>query len=372
MKVLYVGPFRDPSGWGRGANDWILSLDAAGVEVVPRCIRYRRGPGEPLPRVLELEKRSDKGCDVVIQCCIPDGFDYHGGFARNVGLYFSEVDDFASSCWPRHINTMDEAWVPCNAGRDASTASGVTIPLRVIGCGADMSRFERSYRPHPVRDRHPGSFLFYTIGEGIRRKNFKALVVAFHIEFGPSEPVELVIKTSIPSLPPSRAIAATRLELAKVHAELGLYADDSHYKREIILADYLSVEAISRLHAACDCYVGPGYGEGWGIPAFDALAFGKTPIATACGAHLDYLSDEVGWLVPGHKAPVMGMASCDASLYTGRQEWTEIDIASLRAAMRQAYEDRELREHKSLAGIERAYDFSHAAVGRRMKGHLES
>ena len=39
MKVLYLGCYRDGTGWAHSAIDYILSLDAAGIEVVPRFIK---------------------------------------------------------------------------------------------------------------------------------------------------------------------------------------------------------------------------------------------------------------------------------------------------------------------------------------------
>jgi hypothetical protein len=67
MKILYLSVYRDGTGWAEAANRYILALDAAGVEVVPRPIRLEAVSHTPSDRVLELEKRSSKGCNVVIQ-----------------------------------------------------------------------------------------------------------------------------------------------------------------------------------------------------------------------------------------------------------------------------------------------------------------
>ena len=40
MKVLYIGHYKDGTGWGGAAIDNILALDAVGVKVVPRAITF--------------------------------------------------------------------------------------------------------------------------------------------------------------------------------------------------------------------------------------------------------------------------------------------------------------------------------------------
>ena len=40
MKVLYIGHYKDGTGWGNAALNNILALNSAGVDVVPRAITY--------------------------------------------------------------------------------------------------------------------------------------------------------------------------------------------------------------------------------------------------------------------------------------------------------------------------------------------
>ncbi|SVE59243.1 uncharacterized protein METZ01_LOCUS512097, partial [marine metagenome] len=60
MKVLYIGNWRDGTGWGNAAQSYILSLDAADVDVVPRHIKLNERECEVPDRILKLEKKSDK------------------------------------------------------------------------------------------------------------------------------------------------------------------------------------------------------------------------------------------------------------------------------------------------------------------------
>lgn len=369
IKVLWVGPFRDGSGWGYSSVDYVLALDAAGVDVVPRTLSTMENDKVVLPaRFHELGQKSPEGCNVLVQHLPAHLIRYDGDFERNINFYFVESSDFRSSGRAAIINTMDEAWVCSQHNKRASTDSGVTIPISVLPCPINTERFERSYEPLPFKDEVSGSFLFYTIGDALPRKNFRALAIAFHLEFGLEEPVELVIKTRVHGKGSEEAKHAIVEDLTKIKNSLNLR---KKYKDEIVITEYLTELEMMRLHSSCDCYVQPSFCEGWGVPCFDAMGFGKSPIATAYGGTLDYLSDSEGWLIEGQEVPVLNMQNVQGDLYSADQTWCSISITQLRRAMRTAYEDRGARSRKGIAGMERVYDFDYATVGRKMKNVFE-
>lgn len=338
--------------------------------MVPRCVRYTGAEPELPERILELEAEPANGFDAVVQNVLPTSMEY-AACGRNVAYFFCETSDFRGTAWPRHLKLMDEVWVPCRHNLAACRESGVDAACGVVPVACDVSKFERSYEPHRLRAELGDDFVFYTIGEATRRKNLNALAAAFHLEFEPSEPVSLVVKTSLPGVPPDRARGLVRAEFERVKVGLNLYPDPRYYKREMVITDRLSDESVRRLHHSCDCYVSPSFGEGWGLPCFDAMGFGKTPIVTAYGAHLEYVTPETGWLVPGNPVPVSGMQDVHGDLYTGRQSWCSVDVAALRKAMREAYEDRGLREKKSTSGTRKVYEFDRPKVGGLMRKLLE-
>jgi glycosyltransferase involved in cell wall biosynthesis len=373
MKVLYVGVYRDHTGWGRAATDYILALDAAGVDVVPRPLKLNDARAVIPERLLELESRSARGCDVVIQHVLPHQLDYNGRFARNVALFASETGHFRSSVWPERLNTMDQAVVINRQQVAAARQSGVTIPISVVPHASDTDRFLRGY---PVLDTlapylEAGEFLFYWVGEFVRRKNLAALIKAFHLEFDPAEPVRLVIKTSEPGATPRQCQEHVKKFCGEIRRGLKLHGGDlSRYTQEVVLTERLTEQGMMRLHCSCNCFVMPSYGEAWCIPAFDAMACGNTPIVTACTGFLDYVSEETGWLVPCHEEPVFGVLDSFEDLYVGNETWSAVNIPALRRAMREAFSDRTLKEEKAAKGMERAHDFSYESVGLKFKEAL--
>lgn len=370
LKVLFLGVYRDGTGWGVAATRYILALDAAGVDVVCRPLKLNDSTPSLPDRILELEAKSAVGCNVVIQNILPHLMDYQGQFDLNIGLYFSETDSLRYSSWNDRLNQMDMVWGCNEQMRRAARESFVDVPFEVIPIPADIERYSRSWEPlaalRPLKEE--GNFVFYTIGEMVRRKNLAGLLKAFHTEFDPQEPVSLVIKTSKPGMPPHETRRHVEAFCNEIKRGLKLYEGGKveHYKGEVVITEHLADEDMLRLHAACDCFVQPSYGEAWSLGAFDAMAMGKTPIVTKCTGFTEYVSKQTGWLVDGVEDSVFGVDDSFIDLYTGKEIWMAVDQKELRRAMREAYEDEGHRREKAQAGIVRATDFSYLAVGTRM------
>lgn len=367
MKVLFIGAYRDGTGYGHMALDSIRALVAAGAHVTARPVKLNGASHVELPReVQDAEaKKHDGPYDAVVTNLLPHFFDYNGRIPVNVGYYCTETSRFDGSQWAEKINCMDVAWVCNRDSAEASRRSGVTIPIVEMPIACDVSKYSRHYKPLSIRQRLGDSFIFYFIGEFIKRKNISALLQAFHLEFDVNEPVNLVIKTSIGT--DGEHEVAVR-EIDKVKEAMKLYPNVDQYKREIILIGHYTDEEIMRLHASCDCFVCPSFGEAWCLPAFDAMAMNKTPIVTDAGGFRAYMNPECGWLVKSSPAPVFAMHSNGlGDLYTGRENWDSVDIGCLRAAMRAAYEaSPHERAEMGKAGRTRAQDFSYGNVGTMM------
>jgi glycosyltransferase involved in cell wall biosynthesis len=371
MKLLYIGVYRDSTGWSHATINNILALSAVGVDVIPRPIKLNASEPKLPDKLKELEVKSSAGSDIVIQHILPHMMDYNGRFKKNIGVYYNETSHFRSSNWPDRLNLMDELWLTSNYMLSSARASSVETNASIVPCCVDVHKFEKSYRQLALPEAE-GNFKFYTIGEAHRRKNLAALIKAFHLEFSPEEPVSLVIKTSKSGLSAGECKVETEGFCRGIKDGLKLYADESFYKKEVIITDNITEDSMCRLHSSCDCFVSPSYGEGWCLPALDALGFGKTPIVTNWSAFPDYINNNTGWLVNYHLEPVFGMTETFADLYTGQEEWAAVSIQHLRRCMREAYENVELRKNKSEAGTDKVYDFSYENVGKLMKGLLES
>ena len=373
MKVLYVGCYRDGTGWAKAATDYILAMDSVGIDVVPRPVKLNSNQPEIPSRIVELEKKDSRGCSVCIQHVLPHMMDYNGGFEKNIALYATETDFFVKPPWVEKINLMDEAWVINHEMVSSSRNSGVKIPIKIVPHATDFSKFERGYKK-PSIPNSEDSFIFYFIGELNKRKNLETFIKAFHLEFHANEPVSIVIKTNKHGLSPDECVQEVKLLCDQTKSDLKLYPSLDDYKEDLIITDFLSEEDLYRLHCGCDCFVMPSYGEAWCIPAFDAMGFGKTPICTNVGGMADFLSDGGGVLVEGRVEPVTGMVESFKELYTGHERWVSIDILKLMKEMRRVYnmsnDKNDLYTDLKRQGLKSAYNQSYEAIGTVIKETL--
>ena len=361
-KVLFINNYYEGTGYSNAGIDFILALDAAGVNVVPKALRLS-GNRFPIPeRVKELEKNDDKNASINIQYTLPSLMYYNGNY-KNVGMFELDVNQIPNS-WSRNLKLMDVVIGTNSHQLVACDKKG--LKLSKIPHPTNVKKYQQSYEKFNIpilKDK----FVFYFIGELNKRKNLSALLQAFHLEFKPNEPVEIVIKAHIPG----KNSEFNRIEVDKYCAEvkkgMKLYASLDRYKKEIIIPEYISDDDIMKLHSTCDCFVMPSYGEGWSKPTFDAMAMGKTPIVNNVGGMKEDITEQNGWLCENTEENCFGCVDNGIELFNSKQTWNKINIQSLRKAMREAYENKGLKEAKSERGMEDALEYSYLKVGNKFR-----
>ena len=368
MKVLLIGHYRDGTGWSQATINYILALDAVGIDVVCRAVKLNAVQPNLPDRILELEHKSSQGCDTCIQFVLPHLMDYNGYFKKNIGLFMMETDSIIYTGWPSRLQTMDELWVTSENQVYPVIQAGLNKP-KVVPIPADMSMFQQKYEPLEIDV--DGKFIFYFIGEFNRRKRVAALLHAFHTEFSTSEPVGLLLKCSSPRWNRDELYQNVADTCRKIKDKLRLYPHIEQYHNEYVMSDYLSDTDLMRLHKKCHCFVMPSFGEAWCIVAFDAMAMGNAVVASNTGGMKDFLQG-IGYMVQGTSEPVLGADTIFTDLHTGREQWFNISINSLREQMRNAYENRGRNSERKTHGIKRAYEYSYEKIGQQMKELLNN
>ena len=328
MKVIVSGPADGYSGWSRATELYILALDSVGINVIPQLYKLNDDPKKTVDRINDLSTDVD-GAEAIIHCGLPHLYSQYS--LPQIGIFFTETDYYGLSHWPGYINIMDRAVVPNFQAHKAALDSGInipidripppTIPLKEVKPGASNLSEETN-----------GDFLFYFIGELSHRKNLGALIKAFHLEFTPNEPVSLVLKVNKYGLPEEEIFEATKQKCQSIKDGLRIRKD---YKKEVIISSTMSSDQMLSLHQYCDCLVNTSFGEAWGFPIIDAIQSGNNVICNNVGGPADYLPKE--HLCNNYKVPCFGMTDQFDMLFTGYENWWEIDINDLRAKMRNAY-----------------------------------
>lgn len=369
MKLLYIAPYNESSGWGISARAMLACMYQADIDVVPRPAKF--DSYQPIKErwLEELEAKSHDQYDAVLHYLPPDNLFYNNGLGKNISYFLCETEDIVATHWLSRLGLMDEIWCPTEFVKTALIKSGFTKPIKIVPIPCDTSVYYKSWPVYPqIKKEKQGDFLFYNIADFNQRKNIAALVKAFHMEFSYNEPVNLCLKISKNQVCHDEYKVNLREWLNNIKAGLKI----GQTKDEILLPEtYLTDEEIYGIHKGCDVFVSPSRGEGHCIPLINAIGFGRPPITTNWSSPAEYVNESNGWLVNYRLQPCFGMQSFGGSLYSSKQMWAEIDVIHLRECMREAYEDRSLREDKSDGCADSIEQFGYENVGCIIKKALQ-
>ncbi len=247
---------------------------------------------------------------------------------KNSGKYkiaftMTEVDGIPRD-WVQCLNEMDEVWVPSEFVKKAFVSSGVAVPVYVIGEGVDPEFFHPDIIPFPNLPKE--KFKFLTNFAWGKRKGVDVLFEAFRKEFDKDEDVCLIVKVL-----PSYQGHNIKDELKLVYERKGaapVYLYDLEFKKW----------EMGRLYTGCDCFLWPSRGEGFGLPALEALASGLPVIASDYSSHMEFLKKD-GKARPGVlplKGEIVPYKGGDSIYYYGCN-WFDPSVDELRKLMREVY-----------------------------------
>jgi glycosyltransferase involved in cell wall biosynthesis len=230
--------------------------------------------------------------------------------------------------------------VPSEWNADAFRRSGLTRPVRVCPLGFDPGE---GWSPGPARDGPVRALMVGMLNAGGVRKGFGEGVEAFLRAFANVDDVELVIKVwpgclqRLPPLPMDRRIR--------------------------VIAAAMPVPDLVELVRSADVFLSPSYGEGWNLPALEAMACGVPVVASDETAHRAFHGPETGYVVRSRRTP-------SAGYYAGHGDWFVPDVASIAACLRRAYQRPEERRAKGVAAVEAARSLTWSNSARTLLGIL--
>ena len=369
MKILYVGHYKESSGWSQAAIDYILALDSVGVDVVCKNIKLTNKSYDIPTRILELESKDLNNIDYCIQHVLPHHLVATDKFKKNIAYFAGETNTIKHLSWFENLCNMDEVWVPNEQYQNVLIANGIKT-VKTIPHTFDMSKYSLQYKTIHFNE-YNSCFKFYTISDLDDRKNIDSILRSYYSEFNSDDNVLLVLKIKKYSLSEEDLNTYIKNKIQNIKKELRMYKDLSKYAPEIIISSNISNADIMSLHQSCDCFVGISHGEAWSIPAFDAMCFGKTPICSNNGGPADFIDKNnisTGKLIDGtydvcsHKDPAF------MELFSGREEWFHPSEQLTKRAMREIYSNQQNINKK--AGLIRGTNYSYENIGKLMKDCL--
>lgn len=391
MKICYVSVHRDGTGYANHAVHNMLAMESVGIDVIARAIRLSQSQNLTLAeKVSHLEDKDTDNVDVVTQHILPHMFEYKSG-VKNIGFIAWETTNFKRSSWSSACGLMDEMWVPNIQTATAIKNSDVDVPVKILPCACDIKRFDNLPKPLNI-PQLKNKCVFYTIGEMSRRKNVVAILRAFYAAFSSRDDVVLVIKANIPGKTPDEVTSTIQTTIDDVKKSLHIYVRHQYYPPVVCISDFLSEEKLDQLHASCNVFVSASHGESWGIPAHDAMGFGRPVILSNWGSYPELTYGQAtrfwqandntfrypgeidcGWLIRGQLTPCFGQIDSFPDLYTGDESWFEPNLCHLIECMKDAYEEWNsgVLLLKGEAAKKRARVFSYNKVGTIAKALLD-
>ncbi len=214
-------------------------------------------------------------------------------------------------------NGFDAVLAPSRSVGKALVDSGVAVPVRQVGFAPDLAGFAAVGAARIKTPRAADGFTFLHVSSCFPRKGADALLAAYARAFTAADQVRLVIKT-FPN--PHNDVEE---QIGKLKADNPDLAPIEVINRDV------GTGALHRLYAEADSMVLPTRGEGFNIPAAEAMAAGLALIVTGFGAHLDFAEPAFARLVDYR------FALSGSHLASSGSTWVDPDIDDLAAAMRE-------------------------------------
>lgn len=385
--VLYQADWRTlADGMARHAREQALALASSGIPVKLRAASIA-GPqrDEDLDPTVErgvgyLTRVTSDTVPVVIRQAVIHSAEFLWNLilprgARLAGLsHERNVLDatIVYTSWERstvdrdvvdHLNQCGQVWVPCLANYNAFLDDGVDEDkLRVVPYPYQPSESPACAISEPRGSGTvPRGKKFYNIGKWEPRKGQHWLIGAFLTGFTPKDRASLFIKThgwgewdNYPTVTES-----VHQWLADPRAIANGWTKKDFARLVRIATSHMPEDELNALHRTNNIYVSAGHGEGWDLPAFDAVCAGNRLVHVGYGGSEDYApKDAIG--VPYQLGPVHPGYRWEPSA-----QWGHYRLEDLAGAMREATAPKQRMHPAYLYG-----QYGRAAVGELMKSNV--
>ena len=373
IKVTVEGAFLDKSGYALHSRQMVLGLDALGADVklnmlwfagapdiqtvdplTPRdenAIYLTRSTGEIQKYITPVEpEKAKRIIELTQRDCPPEGRtlvanlpadtpkdhiykrirERNEGFEKYVGYTMFEMADLPKG-WVEGCSCMDEIWVPSIFNLETFSNAGVpSEKMKLVPLGVD----DKLYQPDSVVPMQiPGlkGFNFLSIFQWTKRKGWDILLKAYLKTFTQQEDVALVIR--------SYHSASHEVESKVRDYITSLGYEISKIPRISVISAPIASAHMPNLYKACQAFVLPTRGEGWGLPYMEAMTMGMPVIGTRFSAHLEFMNDKNSYLIDNLGTELVDDEQiADSELYRGTS-WAMPSLEHTAELMRHVYEN---------------------------------
>lgn len=238
---------------------------------------------------------------------------------KNILYTMFETDKIPDD-WPNKINsTYDCVVVPSTEIVEVFRNCGVYVKIEVLPLFV-----EDCYKFFERPNRNTFTFLFIGRMNYFNRKGWYELFLAFTEEFS-EENIRLIYKS-----PGFEGISGEMLQAMR---------ED---KRIHLISGVISNRDLYKLYKKADCFVLPSHGEGFGLPAVEAMATGLSVITTSWLGSSDYAKGKYCYPI---KVNYVEEAFYD-KFYGEVGNWAYVDYKDIKKLMRYCYENQAKAKRK--------------------------
>lgn len=347
QNVLYVGPYKENNGLGRSSRRHIRCLQSMpdlNLSIRPIFFTSNTDVDEYDQIPISYEQQASEKYDTIIQHGYPDMFIYDKKFGKHIGVVEIETMNLTQTGWIDRINLLDEVVVGSTFAAESLESSGVNIPIRIMLEPYNISEYSTEdkdfFEPSASKP-----FIFYTIGQYTDKKNLKAIVLAFLLEFDGDDNVKLFIKTGRYGEDKVALEQRINFEINHIHQA----ARNTNPPDINILVGHVSTKDMIRLHKSCDCYVDAVRAEANGACAIEATLADNLVIVTQNIGSNTFIGRTNGFVVDSFKTNVLTDYYYNKRLFSLHEDWYEPHIISLQSNMRECYELNQKQRLEKLA-----------------------
>lgn len=363
MIINWLGPI-GPTGYGRFTRFIVPAIDNLGhtVCVTPAYPAEFPHADEEIKKYIHNMDENILNADAAVRLTLSNPSDtimIHG--KKRVFFNMLEVDRIPD-VWVKSLNTVDEVWSPSNWGKKVYKKSGVTVPIKVVPGGVDLSNFN-PWR-EPLIEKPTDKYRFLFVGKWEHRKGVDILLRAFSEEFGEKENVELVLACD------SIKWFAPQFNIYKALLNLKLPSDRPTIQiMEGMIKEY---HHMGRLYNSCDAFVNPTRGEGWNLPLIEALACGLPSIATNWSAHTEFANEKNAYMLNDYKLVSAANTGQQISpFYLQQGKWAEPSIKEVKEKMRYIFDNQNEAKKKGKFAAKDMENWTWKESGRKAVKNLE-
>ena len=342
-----------PSGYSSFARSFGEALYKAGVQLKLSPRKHDR-TSIPLDefwaeKMKEFSAVREKP-DIRMHIETPEFFQLVPG-VKNIGFTFWETDKIPGAVrdgepgvpaqfnWVNQMNMMDEMWTSADSAVEAFRESGVTVPIRNIGVPLEFLEEKEELPINGIsvdqggraipRDKRP--IVIGSVAQFNFRKNIEDLILSVCSEFRGHE-VVLLLKTYGSRQNDPQQEQAIKQRVIGLKNALGW----KDIPQVVLVQSTLSDKDMRKFYNSMDMFVTCTRGEGFCIPAAQAMGTGLPTLCTGWSAMMDFVkAGETGWPISYQMEPVYGMPFIP--WYRPDQNWARINMVDLMKTMRSVY-----------------------------------